>query len=140
MLMRICLIVAILAGLAAAGLNVVTVKEKIKTTMDERDKNAADRDTERGLKVKAERLAKDTQTKLDKTTEELVSTKEEREKAVAEAAEQTKRATTLAENLKTTQQQRDAAHKDLAAWKALGITVDQIKATLSRLKTVSEES
>jgi hypothetical protein len=139
MLIRISLIVAILAGLAAAGLNFVTVKEKITTTINERDQNAKDRDNEKGLKVKAERLAKDTQTKLDKTTEELTSTKDERDKAVAEAASQTTRATALADTLKTTQQQRDSAQNDLAAWKALGIPVDQIKATLATLKTVSEE-
>src|SRR5437868_6279727 len=96
MLMRICLIVAILAGLAAGVLNFVTVKEKITTTIAERDKNATDRDTEKGLKVKAERLAKDTQGKLDKTTEELTATKDERDKAVADAAAQTTRATDLA--------------------------------------------
>jgi hypothetical protein len=139
MLMRICLIVAILAGLAAAGLNFVTVKEKITTTLKERDDFHTERDKEASDKVKAQKLAKETQTKLDKTAEELGSTKEERDKAVAEAAEQTKKATTLAENLKTTQQQRDAAQNDLAAWKALGIPVDQIKATLATLKRVSDE-
>jgi myosin heavy subunit len=139
MLMRICLIVAILAGLAAAGLNLVTVKEKITTTLKERDDFHTERDKEASDKRKALALAKDTQGKLDKTTEELTSTKDERDKAVADAAEQTKRAAALADNLKTTQQQRDAAQNDLAAWKALGIPVDQIKATLAKLKTVSEE-
>src|SRR4051812_32976893 len=103
MLIRITLIVAIIAGLAAGALNFLQVKEKITTTISQRDQNAKDRDEEKSQKVKAQKLAKDTQTTLDKTKEELTSTKDERDKAVAEAAEQLKKATGLAENLKKTQ-------------------------------------
>ncbi|MDB6016227.1 MAG: hypothetical protein JWR19_716 [Pedosphaera sp.] len=139
MFLKISLIVAIIAGLAVAGLNFVVVKEKITTTLAERDKNAADRDTEAGLKRKAEKLAKDTQVTLDKTKVELTSTKEERDTAVATAEDLTKKAAQLADTLKKTQLDRDTAANELAAWKAFGIPIENIKATLASLKSVTEE-
>lgn len=139
MLIRIALIVAIIAALAAGVLNFVQVKEKITTTIAQRDQNAKDRDTEKSEKVKAQRLAKETQATLDLTKTELTSTKEERDKAMAEAADATKKANGLAENLKKTTQERDGAQNELAAWKALAIPIEQIRATLASLKTITEE-
>jgi chromosome segregation ATPase len=139
MLIRITLIVAIIAGLAAGALNFLQVKEKITTTIAQRDQNAKERDDEKSQKVKAQKLAKDTQTTLDKTKEELTSTKDERDKAMAEAADQLKKATGLAENLKKTTGERDDAQNKLASWNALNIPIEQIKATLASLKTVTEE-
>ncbi|MDB6121372.1 MAG: hypothetical protein JWQ71_365 [Pedosphaera sp.] len=139
MLIRITLIVAIIAGLAAGALNFLQVKEKITTTISQRDQNAKERDEEKGLKVKALKLAKDTQATLDKTKEELTSTKTERDTAVAEAADQLKKATALAENLKKTTGEREDAQNKLAAWNALNIPIDQIKSTLASLKTITEE-
>ena len=40
MLIRICLIIAIVAGLAAAGIGFLKVREKIVTTMAERDEES----------------------------------------------------------------------------------------------------
>jgi DNA polymerase III delta prime subunit len=139
MLLKITLVIAILAGLATAGLNFFQVKEKINTTIAQRDQNAKDRDQERSDKVKAQKLAKETQVTLDKTKAELATTKDERDKAVAEATEITKRAEVVAETLRKAQQDRDLAQNDLAAWRALGIPIEHIKATLASLRTVSEE-
>jgi hypothetical protein len=139
MLIRITLIVAIIAGLAAGALNFLQVKEKITTTIAERDKFHTERDKEASDKKIAQKLAKDTQATLDKTKEELTSTKDERDKAVAEAGDQLKKATALAENLKKTQLERDDAQNQLAAWKALGVPLENIKATLASLKTITEE-
>jgi vacuolar-type H+-ATPase subunit I/STV1 len=139
MLIRIALIVAIIAGLAAGVLNFVQVKEKITTTIAERDKNAKDRDAERAEKQKAQKLAKDTQTTLDQTKTELASTKDERDKAVAEASDATKKAADLTARLQKTTQERDAAQNDLAAWKALGIPIDAIKQTLASIKDLKEQ-
>ncbi|EEF60398.1 hypothetical protein [Pedosphaera parvula] len=139
MLIRIALIIAIIAGLAAGVLNFVQVKDKINTTISDRDKNAKDRDMERAEKQKAQKLAKDTQTTLDQTKTELASTKDELGKASAEAAEATKKATALSDSLKKTTSERDSAQNDLAAWKALGVPIDHIKATLASITSLKEQ-
>ena len=139
MLIRITLIVAIIGGLAVGVLNFVQVKEKIITTLHDRDQFHTERDKEAADKRTAQKDAKETHAALDRTNAILVATSAERDTAVAEAATQTARATTLAESLKKTQTERDSAQNDLAAWRALGIPLENIKTTLASLKTVTEE-
>src|SRR5690242_11232404 len=102
MLIRISLIVAIIAGLAVGVLNFITVKNKI-TDLQTRLANETD------AKEKAQRelastkkTLKQTQEALDATNQVLQATIIERDKAVAEAATQSKRATQLADDLKKT--------------------------------------
>src|SRR5690349_11997189 len=138
-MIRICLIAAVVLGLAVAGLNLVVVRDKINILL-------ADRDNEKHIKeVTMDSLAK-TNKILVKTTKELTTTKEdlakttdELTKSQAEAADLTKRAEGLSESLKKTQGERDTAQNELAAWKALGIPIENIKKTLASLKTVTEE-
>ena len=139
MLIRISLIVAIIGGLAVAGLNFVTLKDKITTTIDQRDQNAKDRDTEAGLKRKAEKLAKDTQATLDKTKTELATVTDEREKAVATANDLTKKYSDLSDVLKKTQQDLGTASDELAAWHALGISLKQARTTIDSIRKLTEE-
>jgi hypothetical protein len=139
MLIRITLIVAILAGLAAGILNFVTVKEKITTTLRERDDFHTDRDKEAKAHHDFEKLANDRKSALDRTNALLVATQAERDTAVQTAADQTKHAQDLSDSLKKTTEERDSAQNDLAAWKALGIPIENIKTTLASLKTVTEE-
>ena len=139
MLIRISLIVAIIGGLAVAGLNFVTLRDKITTTIDQRDQNAKDRDTEAGLKRKAEKLAKDTQVTLDKTKTELAATAQERDTAVATATDLTKKYSDLSDVLKKTQQDLGTASDELAAWHALGVSLKQARATIDSIKKLTEE-
>ena len=139
MLMRISLIAAIVLGLGLGVFNFVWFKDKVTTTINDRNTFHTQRDEEHTGRTKAEKLAKDTQAALDRTNALLVTTMTERDTAVNEAAEQSKRATDLAETLKKAQTDRDAAQNELAAWSALGIPIQQIKATLASLKTVTEE-
>ncbi len=138
-MIRICLIAAVVLGLAVAGLNLVVVRDKINILL-------ADRDNEKHIKeVTMDSLAK-TNKILVKTTKELTTTKQDLAKTTddltksqAETAELTKRAEGLSESLKKTQVERDSAQNELAAWKALGVPLESIKATLASLKTVTEE-
>ncbi len=139
MLIKICLIVAIVAGLFAAGLSFVKIKETITTIMADRDQQRTDKET-------AQKDLADTKTKLDSTTKDLTKTKEELtttkdslEKETAKATAQERRANTLAEELNKTKIERDDAQADLAAWKGLGIPVDQIKKLIADLKSAREE-
>jgi cell shape-determining protein MreC len=138
MLVRISLIVAILAGLAVGVLNFVKVKEKITTLQ-------TNLDTE--TKAHQEFLAKYTATKssLDKTNAilkqtiaTLEATTSERDKAVTDLAAQTKRADKLSDDLTKTRAERDSAQQDLAAYKAAGMTPDQILRVNKDLKDLKD--
>lgn len=138
-LIRIFLGIAIVGGLAVGVLNFVKVKEQIQTTLSQRDAFHKTADEETAAHRKFEKLAKDTQKKLDETNQVLVATTEERDKAVAENADLTKRNTALTENLKKTTTERDTAQNELAAWRALGIPIENIRTTLASLKKVTED-
>ena len=128
MLIRISLIIAIIAGLAAAALNFVKVKEKIELVVTQRDTEHNGRLAAEGErdKVKAD-LAK-TEKELTQTKETLAATQQERDKAVAEADTQLKKATELAAKLGTTTQERDTAQAELAAYTGTGYKPEQIAA------------
>jgi hypothetical protein len=134
MLIRISLIIAIIAGLAAAGLNFLQVKDKINQTIKDRDDFHTKADNELAAHRKFEKLAKDTQTKLDQTAAELATTKDDLTKATAAAEEATKKLDTVTATLKKAEQDRDKAQNELAAWRAVGVPLDQIKATLASIK------
>src|SRR5260370_39097757 len=88
MLMRICLIGALVGALAAVGVNLFVVKDKIVTTINDRDQFHTERDKEAEDKRKAQTDAKNTHAALDKTKEELASTQKERNDDVTEAGQQ----------------------------------------------------
>jgi hypothetical protein len=138
MLMRICLIVAIIAGLAVGGLNFVKVKEKI-TTLQANLKEQTDG------RLKAEKELASTKKDLTKTTAELKQTKATleattaaKDKAEADAVAQTKRADKLNEDLTKTRQERDTAQADLAAYKATGVTPKQILGMNAEFKKLQD--
>jgi hypothetical protein len=138
MLIRISLIVAIIAGLTVGGLNFVKVKEKI-TTLQANLKEQTDG------RQKAETELASTKKDLNKTTAALKQTKAEleaataaKDKAEADVAVQTKRADKLTEDLNKTRAERDAAQADLAAYKATGVTPQQILGMNKEFKTLQD--
>jgi hypothetical protein len=126
MLVRISLIVAILAGLAVGVLNFVKVKEKITILQS---------DLDRETKAHAEFLAKYTATDkaltktnaiLKQTIATLEATTAEKETALSDLAKATKSAKDLTDQLNKTRQERDSAQQELAAYKAIGLSPEQI--------------
>src|SRR5437762_698573 len=125
MLIRISLIVAIIAALAVGGLNFVKIKENI-TTLKTNLK------TETEAHQKFEKDYTNTKRDLEKTNavlrttqETLKASEDAKEKALADAAAQTKRADKLNEDLTKTKQDRDVAQSELAAYKATGMSPQQ---------------
>jgi hypothetical protein len=139
MLIRISLIVAILGGLAVAGIDFFVLKANITTTITDRDTFHQNWQAELGEHHKFEKLAKDTQSKLDKTTQQLVATKQERDDAVAKEADAEKALASSQDNLKKTQEDLDATRDKLAAWDALGIPITQAREILNSLKKVQDD-
>jgi len=125
MLIRISLVLAILLGLAVTGLNVSMVKEKI-TTLQTNLKNETDAHQKFEAQYNQTRSDLEKTNAVLKTTQEtLKATQEEKEKAVADAAAQQKRADKLNDDLTKTRKERDDAQADLAAYKATGLSAQQ---------------
>lgn len=130
-MIRICLIIAIVAGLAVAVVNFVQVKEVISSTRGALITTSNTLETTKITLNKTSKELASTKKDLETTKETLKTTEEARDTALADAEKNLKRANETAEQLKNTTVQRDAALADLAAWKASGYTVDQLKTLIA---------
>ena len=134
MLMRICLIVAILAALGAGTLNILQVRQKINTLMSQRDDYHTQlTQTQATLATTKQNLAT-TQKNLADTQKQLADAQAARKKAEDTAAAQTKRADDLNAQLTKATQDRDAAQADLAAYKATGKSPQDVLQLVALIK------
>jgi hypothetical protein len=138
MLIRISLIIAILAALGAGVVNFVVVKDKIGAlTTDRNTQRDGWHETSRQLEQTNVVLVK-TQGTLKQTQQELADTQSERDKAIATATAQTKRADDLTDKLAKATQERDAAQNDLAAYQATGVKAEDIGKLTKSLKDAQD--
>ena len=131
MLTRLCIILAIVAGLAALAITHLQVDKKIKDVIGQRDQNGQERDAARTAQKTAEDERDKTKKDLDATTVELTSTKgmlEEKTKAYDDAE---KRVTKLGSDLKKADSDKKSMQEELSPWRALGKTPDVVKTTLA---------
>jgi hypothetical protein len=134
MLIRISLIVAIVAALAAGTLNIFQVREKINTLITQRNDFHTERDQARtDLASTRQELAK-TKDVLTQTQQELADTKIQRDKAVAEADTQIKRANDLSDKLVKKTQEFNDSQAQLAAYAATTLSPDQVMSLSKTLK------
>jgi hypothetical protein len=134
MLLRISLIVAILAGLAAGGLGYYEVTTQIPQLRDQRDGEHKAKVDEIAAHTKTKGELKKTQGELAQTKQELSDTKSDRDKAVARADAQEKRAGDLSDKLAKAVAEREDALNQLAAYKASDLTPDQVVKLRNTLK------
>jgi hypothetical protein len=130
---RICLIVAILAGLAAGAVSFLKVQDIIVTTRAERDDWHKKDTDEAAAHVKTKASLKATTAKLDTTTKELTQTKSDLEAANSKVADLDKRNTDLTAKLDKTTGERDEAQQKLEAWRLVGMEPDQVKGMMAEL-------
>ena len=126
MLIRICLIVAILAALAAGGLNFVKVKEKINAVVTERNTDRAAKTAAETQTAKAKKDLDKASQELKKSQADLVSAKDEQAKAVADAAVQRKQVSVVRDSVSKITQERDDLKGELARYQATGVPVERI--------------
>jgi multidrug efflux pump subunit AcrA (membrane-fusion protein) len=138
MLIRISLIVAILAALAAGTVNIVFVKDKISTLVTDRDTQRSGRLTAESDREKAKKELAKAEKDLTQANQELTDAKTEDAKAVATAAVQQKRADDLSDKLAKTATDRDDAQAKLGAYVATGFTADQVGKMGHALKDAQE--
>jgi hypothetical protein len=118
-MLRICLIIAIVAGLAAGTVSFLKVQDIIVTTRNERDDWHKKDDTEVKEHTKTKKNLKDTAAKLDTTEKELTQTKSDLESANGKVADLTKRNEDLTGKLAKTSSDLDDAQAKLQAWSGL---------------------
>jgi hypothetical protein len=138
MLIRLSLIVAILAGLAVGTVNFLMVKEKVTNLQTEFTTTSNKLVTTTATLTKTTSDLNKTTASLKQTKAELDSTSAAKEKAEAEVATLTKRADKLNDDLNKTRQERDTAQQDLAAFKATGVTPQQILAFNAKIKGLED--
>lgn len=140
MLLRISLIVAILAGLAVGTLNFLKTKEKIVNLVNDRNNEKSLKETAlNDLHNTQQQLAK-TNAILKQTQAELASTKEERDRAVAEAADKTKKLELVTTERDNVRKERDQAQAELEAYKLTDLTPQQIIAMNKQYKELQKEN
>ena len=138
MFIRISLIVAVAAALFVGGWNIVKVRGEITTLISQRDDERGKKQQALSDFSKAKAELTKSQDALKQATQEMADAKSEREKAVNTAAMQIKRADELSDKLTKTTQERDDSQNQLAAYKATGITSDQVGKLSRTLKEAQE--
>jgi cell shape-determining protein MreC len=133
MLLRISLIVAILASIGSLLVSHLQVAQKItdletnlQNTQNELYQTQQDLEQTRADLQSTKDLAEQTQKSLDQTTQQLAE-------MTKRAQQQQQRADRAELDLNKTRSQLTAAQRDLAAWKALDIPVDEVRTRLKLL-------
>ena len=138
-LIRICLIAAIVFGLAAGALTFTKVQDIIVSTRTERDDFHKDRDKEKGEKVVALGKLKKTEAELAKTKTKLCETEADLKTATAKVIELDKKVTDMTAVLEKTKADRDAAQQELARWDGLGVKPEEVRAMMANKAKAEKE-
>lgn len=138
MLIRICLIVALLAGLGTLAISELKLKKRIDEVVADLTQTRADRDKfkagEEAAKAEVEKLKGELQT----TQTELTGTKTQLTDALAKADDADKRATRAVADLAKSNSEKQELRKSLAAWEAIG-KLDVVKKKFGEHPKLLEE-
>ena len=138
MLLRICLILTIVAGLGTAYLGFFPVKEIITTTREARDDFHKKWDDETALYQKTDKELKTTKAELATTTAKLTETQSQLEAANTKNTELDKQNTDLTDKLTKMTARADTAEQTLEKWRQLP-PPEQIKSIISDLAKTKKE-
>ena len=138
MLLRIALILAIVAALATGALSYLA-KEQVTLLTGQRDTENGAKKEALGKLATSDKNLKMTKAELATTQGELASTQGERDKAVARAEAQSKRADELSDKLAKAVQERDDAQNLLASYKATDLTPEQIITLNKQIKNANAQ-
>jgi hypothetical protein len=139
MLLRICLILAILAGLGAGGVAYYEFSTQIPVLTQQRDSEKQDKETALTELANTNRVLVKTRADLAQTQQDLADTKADRDKAVARADAQEKRAAELNDKLVKANADLQDAQNNLAAYKSSGLSADEVVKLDKSYKEALEE-
>jgi len=138
MLIRISLIVALIGALAVGALNILVVKDKINTLVNDRNSQRSQKETALSDLARTKTDLASAKKELDQTKTDLAAAKTEKDKAVKDMAVQQKRADDLSDKLAKTSQDLDATQTKLAAYVATGFKPEDIGKLGRTLKDAQE--
>jgi len=139
-MLRISLIIALVASIAALVVSQMKVADKIhglETKLTETEQHLQ---TSITSEAKAKKDAKDAVAAADQAKKQLETTKTDLATASEKADQQEKRANELAARVDKLTQERNDTQAELAKWKASGLTLDQITSTLLENKKLTGEN
>jgi hypothetical protein len=139
-MLRISLIIAVVAGIAALAVSQLKVAKNIEGLKTELDTTKTSLTASQSAEVKAKREAKDATAAADKAKKELDTAKNDLAAATEKADQQEKRANELATRLEKTTLERNDSQAKLAAWLALGRSIDELKAIMVENKKLLGEN
>jgi len=139
-MLRISLIIALVASIAALVVSQIRVAEKINGLTTELDTTKQTLSTSQVAETKAKKDAKDATAAADLAKKALESAKTELASASDKADQQEKRANDLAGQVDRLTQQRNEAQPELSKWRASGLTLEQITATILENKKLNAEN
>ena len=139
-MLRVFLIVAVAAGLAAAVVGYTRVGGKIAELNTELTTTKSQRDQLQASDVKLKRDLRTANESLVSTTAELADTKSNLEITQARAEEQRLRANQLELERTTYLGERNEAQTELAVWRAFNRTPDQIRALIAENRRLMDEN
>src|SRR5271168_2907698 len=126
MLLRIALIVAILAGLAAGGLGYYEVSNQVPALAKQRDDEHTAKVSAQTELAKTKSKLKATQSELAQTQQDLADTKSDLTKSEARADAESKQVDSLNQKLTDVTSQRDDAQNKLEAYSVTGLSPQQV--------------
>ena len=139
-MLRICLILAILFGLAVGALNFTMVKDKITKIEGEREDQRTQKEAAQKDARETHQALNATNAVLKTTLEVLKTTTEQRDTAVADAADKTKKLEVTTSERDKARKERDDAQAELAAYVGTGLKPEQIVAMNKQYKALEAEN
>lgn len=139
-MLRICLIVAIVAGLAAGTLSFTKIQDIITTTRAARDDYNKKWTDETAAHNKTKKQLASTQKDLADTKQTLTQTKSDLDAATARADDLDKKSKQLAADLDKANADRDAAQQELEQWHLIpgGLKPGQVKELIAQLEKTKQ--
>lgn len=137
-MLRIFLVLSLAVSLAGVAFSFV-LKDKVRSLADQRDTFKTERDTAQANEAQAKSVAKKAQEAEKKAKEELDTTTQELAGVKARLGEVEGVLTKTAKELEETKVSRDTAQRELAAWKATGVKVEQIMALKTEAQRLLDE-
>ncbi len=138
MLLKISLIVAVLASIGTLVVSQMQVAGKITEQKQTLEQTQTQLSASRDAESKAKKDAQVARTEATKLSKELDTTKDSLAQATSRAKTQEERANRNETDLNDTRAKLTDAQRDLSAWQALGIPVDQVRAHLAELVKANE--
>jgi multidrug efflux pump subunit AcrA (membrane-fusion protein) len=139
-MLRVFLIVAVAAGLAAAVVGYTRVGGKITGLNTELTSTKTQRDQLLASETKLRRELRTANESLASTTAELADTKADLEFTQTRAAQQEVRANQLELERTTYLRERNEAQTELAIWRAFNRTPDEIRALIAENRRLVDEN